>query len=92
MEETEKKINELETENALLNKRITEIEDNSKKIDEAKDLLLEYNEALKKQKIENEGIKKNIEDIVSELDKLPSFIKNNFIKDEEMKKILDEKK
>ncbi len=92
MEEAENKINELETENTLLNKKINEIKDNSEKIAGAKDLLLEYNEALKNQKKENESIKKNIEEIVSELDKLPEFIKNKFIKDEEVKRILDERK
>ena len=84
----ENKINELKRENDLLNKRISEIDDESLKIDGAKELLLEYNEALKKQKTENENIKKNIEDVISELDKLPEFIKEKYIKDEDVRKIL----
>lgn len=88
MDNDEIKINELEKENDLLNKKISEINDESLKIDGAKELLLEYNEALKKQKTENESIKKNIEDVISELDKLPEFIKEKYIKDEDVRKIL----
>ena len=88
MDNDEIKINELEKENDLLNKKISEINDESLKIDGAKELLLEYNEALKKQKTENENIKENIDELVLELEKLPEFIKAKYIKDEDVKKMI----
>lgn len=88
MNNDENIINELLSENHLLNEKISEINYESFKIDGAKELLLEYNEALKKQKIENENIKENIDELVLELEKLPEFIKAKYIKDEDVKKMI----
>jgi chromosome segregation ATPase len=80
----EELIIQLEKENNELSADIENVRSNSIKLNEAKKLILEYSNALKEQKLENEKIKQNIQDIVSELNLLPNFIKNKIIKDDKI--------
>ncbi len=89
MQNIEEVINQLEKKKDLLIQDIDKLRNNTSKRNDVKKLLLEYNKTLNEQKIENENIKKKIRDIAYELNSLPKFIKNKFIKDNELKELIN---
>ena len=64
--------------------------DDKQKLEEAKKLLEEYGELVKNKKYEYDKMKQELDSTLSALNKLPPFIKKRYIKDETVKKMLEE--
>ena len=72
-------------ENIRLNNLVEILKEENSKIPKAKDLLMEYKEALKQKDNEIERLKKSNQDLYNCIEKLPRVIKKLFIKDLDIK-------
>lgn len=76
-------------ENVRLKELLKKFQNESNKISQAKNLLFDYNEALKQKNKEIENLKRNNKDLYDCIQKLPSIIRKIFIKDLDIKLLKD---
>lgn len=76
---------DVKMQNYRMSREIETYKAESQKILQAKELLNEYNDALKKKDLEIETLKKNNEDIYTSFQKIPRFIRKFFVRETEVK-------
>lgn len=78
-------VEKIKLKNITLTKQLQEMTEKSK------DLIKDYKKAFETSQAENEKLKKNCEDLISSLNKIPKWIRRIFLKDEKIKLLVDGK-